>query len=277
MTLLFGPLWTSRQEAALLRGLKVCQGPDWTRIISLNNEAFIGFNTVDLEREARRIRASFRESGKEIPQELREVVNESSTTSKRTRREQQSQNTSREQSVAKPDASSETDDSLVEELRMKHEAKARKKVRRPDAVPNPQRPPERRKTTSREESVEMKHPNAQKVPQTPKERTRISFSSEALQSGKLSKPKTDLVESKRRESATHASRPEPLRSSVASRPSFVAATAPMMGAPKPMPQKAPSKPSSRMGGTGRGPSKSNCSQHLYPETKETSCYWRPLY
>ena len=260
------PQWTSRQEAALMRGLRVCKGPDWTRIIRLNNDVFIGFSTVDLEQEARRIRDSFRESGKEIPQELREVINEPSTTSKRTIREQQS--TSRKQSVAKADAGSETDDSLVEELRMKHEAKARKKEQRSDAVQTLQRPQERRRTTSREGSLDKKLPNPQKALQRPKDRTRISFSSETLQAGTLSKPKTDLVGPQRRESTTQASRPETSQASVAPRPNLVAATAPIMGAPKPMPQKAPSKPPSRMGGAGRGPRRATAHSIFIPKQRK---------
>lgn len=255
------PQWTSRQEGALMQGLKVCKGPDWARILSLDNRAFIGFGTNDLEKKARRIKASFRESGKEIPQELREVVNEPSTTRKRIKRGQQPQRSSREQSaITKSDDNSETDDSLVEELRTKHEAKARRRLQKPDATQNPQRSQEKRKTASREgsysESVKMKPPNAQSASERSDEHTRRFSSSEALQAGKSSNREKNLVEPKRRKSAIHASRPEVLQPSVAPRPSFVAATAPMMGNSKPMSRKAASRPPSQMGATGRGPSRS---------------------
>ena len=127
--------WTSREEGALMDGLRVCKGPDWAQILSIHSQKLEGFSTGDLESRARRIVASFHESGKDIPQELRDVADKPSTSKKRIRDEVQKQKgVSRDQSgVDKHDRGSETDDSLVEELRIKNEAKLRKVRQKSDA------------------------------------------------------------------------------------------------------------------------------------------------
>ena len=127
--------WTSREEGALMDGLRVCKGPDWAQILSIHSQKLEGFSTSDLESRARRIVASFHESGKDIPQELRDVADKPLTSEKRIRDEVQKQKgVSRDQSsLEKHDRGSETDDSLVEELRIKNEAKLRKVRQKSDA------------------------------------------------------------------------------------------------------------------------------------------------
>ncbi|KAL8790857.1 MAG: hypothetical protein Q9195_006182 [Heterodermia aff. obscurata] len=267
--------WTSREEGALMDGLRACKGPNWAQILNIHRQKLKGFNTSDLESRAVRIKASFRESGKEIPLELRDVSDNPSGSNKGTKDEiQPRKNVSRAQSDAdKQDRGSETDDSLFEELRMKNEARLRKDRQKPDTYKKTKRPELSRKKAStegsRSESAKSRPQDAQKAKDTSKETTAKSL-------GGIAAPRV-LPKTKRRPSIVSqgapkatmtTSRPKNLQAPSASRLGPVTTNVPSEGASKPGPDRPQPKPQSQFGAVGRGPRRAPTGSMFMPKKKK---------
>ena len=253
------PQWTSRQETSLLNGLESCKRPDWDLILRMDYQTFKGLRSSDLKAQAQRIIASFRESGKDLPQYLRAVEHKSSTLQAREGENfKQGKGVSGKPTVGQRHSSSETDDSLVEELRIK-EAKKRRKIQQPGSDTPSDRAKERRKTQSRETSYsESVHSAAQDIDltnnKTKSRQTAISRSGSNL-SGTLPniRKKPVMEEQGRQKTANTASRPGTSQQTLPSRPDFMATPTPTTGGSKPGNDKSQVKPLSQMGGIGRGP------------------------
>ena len=293
--------WTSREEGALMDGLRLCKGPDWAQILSMQSQKLERFSTSDLESKARRIKASFHESGKDIPQELRGVVDKSSSSNHRIKaKAQQRKRVPRDHlDVHKRDRGSETDDSLVEELRIKNEAKLRKDRQKSDNDKETMRAEQSRKKASlkgihneppiskpqdagmtkdnskgqynvpkegnHSESTKSRPRDAQKAKDDSEEET-------AKSSGKIPLPKTlpkmkkgpTTVDRGAPKATMTTTQPRAPQSSLASRPGPVT-NAPIMGASKPGPDR---KPRAQLGAVGRGPRRAPTSKTVIPKLKK---------
>ena len=294
------PQWTSREEGVLMDGLRVCKGPDWAQILR-HSQKLKGFSTSDLESRARQIKASFHESGKDVPQELRDVADKPSTSDKRIKdKVQQRKSASRNQSeVDKQERGSETDDSLVEELRIKHEAKLRKDRQKADTDKKLKRAEQSRKKASPEvrqiESTTFKAQDPQIAKHKSREQVNIpkeGSHSEAAKPGPQNAQKAkDQSKEERAKSLGRIPVPKALpkikkRSSIGDQGAAKAAVtttrpnapqapsaslgplttkAPLVGASKPGPDKPPPKPKSQLGAVGRGPRRAPTSNMLMPK------------
>lgn len=264
--------WTSREEGALMHGLRVCKSPDWARILSLHHQTFKGFDARDLEAGARQIKSSFRESGRDVPQELRAVAEKPSSSNKRIKNKVHQRNSaSREHSIDQRDRGSETEDSLVEELRVKQEAKETRKTRKPDATKKSKDAEEEKNTVSRERSrsgsANRRLPDAQTAKDRPGgQESRVS-PTEVPRSGTMPrmKQKPSTLEQGKHKTTNTASRLKVSQAPTTSRPGSMAATAPMMGAPRSGPYKPPVRPQSQMGAMGRGPMRATTSSVFLPK------------
>ena len=293
--------WTSREEGALMDGLRLCKGPDWAQILSMQSQKLERFGTSDLESKARRIKASFRESGKDIPQELRDVVDKPPSSNRRIKNKvQQRKSVPRDHSeVQKRDRGSETDDSLVEELRIKNEDKLRKNKQKSDTDKETMRAEQSKKKASLKEihnespiskpqDARMTKDNSKEQYNVPKEGKHIeptksrprdaqkakedSEEETAKSSGKIPVPKA-LPKMKRRSTTVDRGAPKATmttaqtkapKSSLASRPGPVT-NAPIVGASKPGPDR---KPQPQLGGIGRGPRRAPTSNMLMQKKKK---------
>ena len=297
--------WTSQEEGALMDGLRICKGPDWAQILSIQSQKLKRFGTSDLESRARRIKASFQESGKDIPQELRDVADKPSDSNQRIKNKvQQRKSVPRDQSdVDKRDRGSETDDSLFEELRIKNEAKLRKKRQRSDtdkeivraeqsgkrassegtyngsATSKPQHAKITKDDSKVRDNVPKKGINSESTKSRPQDAQKAKNSSEeetAKSSGRIPLPGA-LPQRKRRPSSADQGAPKAIMTTaqlkaplapLASRPGPVKTNAPLMGASKPGPERPPPKPKSQLGAVGRGPRRAPTSHMFIPKKKK---------
>lgn len=264
--------WNPKEEGALLRGLELCQGPEWTRILSMYSKTLEGFSVKDLEDQANEIKTSFCKSGKELPQYLRAIANKPTSTTLK-EKPQERKSTSRTKFVdGKRDRGSETDDSLVEELRVKKEAKRKRKMQKPDGprdveggVDKRNDPPKEGKHTesTKTSTVAARKPdNKPRIPQADMSPTETAPSSSA-------KNKAGAMDPDRREAAKPAFRPKMFQQKQAnSRSGPVAATAPMTGPPRPGPRRPQPRPQAEMGAVGRGPSRASTNNVFIPAKKK---------
>ena len=261
--------WTSHEEGALERGLKLCQAPKWTQILEMYGSALQGFTAADLERQANKMKESFVQSGKEIPQHLRFVPDRPSI--KISKGESIQRRTSlREHSFdTKRDRDSGTDDSLVEELRAKHEARKKRKIQKPVAAKEAGGGDPKLKPYSREGKVNESANSKPQAAQEPKEKHTIP--KEVSLPIKLKK-KASAMEADRASMVNHTSRPKTFQQTQA-RPlqgstTATAPTAPMAGAPTAEPYRPQPRPQTHMGAVGRGPSRpSSKNVFLLPKKK----------
>ena len=267
--------WTSREEGALMDGLRICKGPDWAQILSLHSQKLKGFSTSDLESRARRIKASFLESGKDIPPELRDLVDKPSTSHQTIKDEiQQRKSVSRNQSdFDKQDHGSETDDSLFQELRVKNEARLRKDRQKSNTEKKTKKSEQSREKASMEESrIESAKPkpqDAQRVKDNSKEET-TKASGGIPQPRMLPQMKKRPVTVNQGASEANMTKTQPKTPQVpsASRPGTGRSFAPLVGASKSRPNSPPPKPRSQMGAVGRGPRRAPTTSMLMPKKKK---------
>ena len=277
--------WTPQAESALLQGLEFCKGPDWSRILKLHPELLGKYTNVDLELQARRIKSSFLESGKEIPSYLQEISNKLSTTSARENvGKTRSQRRNTIKSTAAPNRDdSDSNDSLIEEIRMKAEAKKRRRMQKAGAVsPSEKNRNDKKRSKgasaakSRSNSANAEIPGVLKSDDKVKVREMSAASSETASSSKAS--------SKHENGSTAMNRGRLGSTSIESRPpsfqepskgvgsGFVAATATMIapqrsgfgsGSHRPNTQ-----PQNQMGAIGRGPRRPISANVFLPARKK---------
>ena len=297
--------WTSREEEALMDGLRICKGPDWAQILSIQSQKLKRFGTSHLESRARRIKASFQESGKDIPQELRDVADKPSNSNQRTKdKVQQRKSVPRDQSdVDKRDRGSETDDSLFEELRKKNEARLRKTRQKSDtdketmraeqsgkkastegthnesATSKPQDAQMAKDDSKEQDNIPKKESHSESTKSRPQDARKAKDSSEeetAKSSGKIPLPRA-LPKMKKRPSTVDQGAPKAIMTTaqlkaplapLASRPGPVKTNAPLMGASEPGPDRPPPKPKSQLGAVGRGPRRAPTSHMFIPKKKK---------
>lgn len=261
--------WTSHEEGALERGLKFCQGPKWTQILDMYGSALQGFTATELENQANRMRASFLQSGKEIPQYLRFVPEKTSI--KVTQGEaKQRQSSSRKHSFdVKRDRGSETDDSLIEELRSKHEARKRRKMQKPVATKETGGRGAKLELLSREERINKSIKSKPQATREPKDKNTIP--KEVSLPIKLKK-KASAMEPNRRHVADDVSHSKWFQQmQTSSHPSLTTATAPtapMAGAPRAEPYRPRPRSKTKMGAVGRGPSRISSNNVFLPPKKK---------
>ena len=258
--------WTSHEEGALVRGLQLCQGPKWTQILGMYGSALQGFTAADLEGQANRMKASFLQSGKELPQYLRFVPDKTSIKASK-REAKQRRSSSRKHSLdSKRDRGSETDDSLIEELRTKHEARKKRKMQKVAATKENEGGEAKLEVFSREgRSNKAAKPKPQAV-REPKEKQTIL--KEVSLPIKLKK-KASAVESDRAHMMIDTSRPNMFQQTrTGSRPGLTAPTAPMAGTPRAEPSRPRPRPQAHMGAVGRGPSRLSSKNVFLPPKKK---------
>ena len=261
--------WTSQEEGALERGLKLCQGPKWTQILGMYGSALQGLTAADLERQANRMKASFLQSGKEIPQHLRFVPDKTSIEASKGERRQRQSLSNKHSFDIKRGRGSETDDSLIEELRSKHEARKRRKTQRPVATKELEGDEAKLQAYAREKRPNKPAKSNSQAAREPKENP--TNSKEISLPIKLKK-KASTMEPDRAHTASNTPRPKTSQQTQTnSRPGFTAATAPtapMAGAPKAEPSRPRPRPQTHMGAVGRGPSRlSSKNVFLLPKKK----------
>jgi len=159
--------WDSKEQSALMNGLELLKGPQWTNILSMHHSILKEFTASDLENQARVVKNQFKESGRAIPLYLQSVPDKplTKTTMKATNKiGKSSRNQSREQSIAKKTGDDDTDTSVdapVEDLLKKNRTTSIKRANKPSsaargtdqqsrkqAKPKAQEPAKRDKTTA---------------------------------------------------------------------------------------------------------------------------------
>ena len=297
--------WTSQKESALMNGLRVCKGPDWAQILRIHRQKLKGFSTSDLESKARLIKDSFRESGKDIPQELRDVADKPSISNKRIKDEvQRRKSVSKDQSnVDKQNRDSETDDSLAEELRIKNEARLRKDRQKADTDKKLKRAEQSRKEASTEgrhnepatlkpQDPQMNKHKSREQDGVPKERSNSEPAKSRPQDAQKSKDKSkedtakssgknpmptampkmkkrpSMVDHRAPEATMTTTQPKAPQPPSGSRLGPLTTNAPLVGASKPGPDRPPLKPRSQLGAVGRGPRRAPTSGTFIPKKKK---------
>ena len=261
--------WTSQQEGALERGLKLCHGPEWMRIMEMYGSTLQGFTAADLEDQANRMKVSFLQSGKEIPEYLRVVPEKKSIDALKGNARRQRSSSKKHSFDVKRDHSSETDDSLVEELRSKHEARKKRKMQKPAATKEIEGGESKLTGYSREgilnNSAKLKPQAARESKEKPTVPKEVSLQTKL-------KKKASALEPDRAHMVNDPSRPKMFQQAQKdSRPgstTVTAPTAPMAGAPKAEPYRPRPRPQANMGAVGRGPSRIPSNNIFLPPKKK---------